>query len=120
MRRSESTVGRLICITNICLVNHKAGSCLQKLRYLTLLIRCNDCKFSAAFLFKCTRGETTRRPKRLGAGDGGQMTSGAQQQGSIRLSGDKTRGGVVLGRKDLDSHSLPRYGGQIFHFMSTK
>ena len=53
-------------------------------------------------------------------GGGVQMTSGAQQQGLKRLSGDKTRGGVVLGRKDLDSHSLPRYGGQIFHFMSTK
>ena len=50
----------------------------------------------------------------------GQMTSGAQQQGSKRLSGDKTRGGVVLVRKDLDSHCLPSYGGQMFHFMSTK
>ena len=56
-----------------------------------------------------------------GAGKGGgQTTSGAKRQGSKRLWGDKTRGGAVLGRKDLDSHSLPRYGGQSFHFMSTK
>ena len=48
------------------------------------------------------------------------MTSGSKRQGSKRLWGDKTRGAVVWGQKDLDSHSLPRYGGQIFHFMSTK
>ena len=67
----------------------------RSLGILTLLIRCNDCKFSAAFLFKYTRGETTRRLKRLVCVYGGGGGVGRRGKESKRPVGrnDKGRNG---------------------------
>ena len=51
---------------------------------------------------------------------GAKRPVGRNDKGPNVFGATRLRVEVVLGRKDLDSHCLPRYGGQIFHFMSTK
>ena len=52
-------------------------------------LKANQKGADQTFLFKYTRGETTRVPKRLGS----ETTSGAKRQGSKGLWGDTTRDG---------------------------